>query len=293
MLEIYDCTLREGMQAEGLSFSVSDKLAVIKALDSLGVSYIEAGTPGSNPKDEELFRALADVSTDAELVAFGATRRKELKAEEDENLAALAGAGTKVVTLYGKAWDRQVTEVLRTGLDENLAMVRDSVAFMKSAGKRVFFDAEHFFDGFAGDAEYALAVIEAAHEAGATFIVSPDSDPDVIAETKRLGMASIPGAMTPTEIKRAYALGADIVKLFPADDLGYHYIQNLKGPLPHIPLMATGGVNPQTIPEFLSRGILAVGTGITIFRPDLVAAEDYAGIKLLAKAHVDAIRSMK
>lgn len=132
--------------------------------------------------------------------------------------------------------------------------------------------------------------VRAARDAGASFIVSPDSDPDVIAETKRLGMASIPGAMTPTEIKRAYALGADVVKLFPADDLGYHYIQNLKGPLPHIPLMATGGVNPQTIPEFLSRGILAVGTGITIFRPDLVAEKDIDGIKALAKEHVDAIR---
>ena len=135
--------------------------------------------------------------------------------------------------------------------------------------------------------------VRAAHAAGASFIVSPDSDPDVIAETKHLGMASIPGAMTPTEIKRAYALGADIVKLFPADDLGYHYIQNLKGPLPHIPLMATGGVNPQTIPEFLSRGILAVGTGITVFRPDLVAAEDYAGIKSLAQEHVEAILATK
>ena len=129
----------------------------------------------------------------------------------------------------------------------------------------------------------------AAHGAGGEFIVSPDSDPAVIAETKKLGMASIPGAMTPTEIKRAYALGADVVKLFPADDLGYHYIQNLKGPLPHIPLMATGGVNPQTIPEFLSRGILAVGTGITVFRPDLVNARDYAGIKALAAAHLAAI----
>jgi len=131
--------------------------------------------------------------------------------------------------------------------------------------------------------------VRAAHEAGATFVVSPDTDPEVIAETKRLGMVSIPGAMTPSEIKRAYALGADIVKLFPADDLGYHYIQNLKGPMPHIPLMATGGVNPETIPEFLSRGIMAVGTGITIFRPDLVAAEDYEGIRALAKAHIDAI----
>jgi 2-dehydro-3-deoxyphosphogluconate aldolase/(4S)-4-hydroxy-2-oxoglutarate aldolase len=135
--------------------------------------------------------------------------------------------------------------------------------------------------------------VRAAHAAGATFIVSPDSDLEVISETKRLGMVSIPGAMTPSEIKRAYALGADIVKLFPADDLGYHYIQNLKGPLPHIPLMATGGVNPQTIPEFLSRGILAVGTGITVFRPDLVAAEDYEGIKALAKEHVEAILSRK
>ena len=132
--------------------------------------------------------------------------------------------------------------------------------------------------------------VRAAHAAGAEFIVSPDSDPEVIAETKRLGMASIPGAMTPTEIKRAWALGADVVKLFPADDLGYHYIQNLKGPLPHIPLMATGGVNPETIPEFLSRGILAVGTGITVFRPDLVKAEDYAGIKALAAAHVESCR---
>lgn len=135
--------------------------------------------------------------------------------------------------------------------------------------------------------------VRAAHDAGAEFIVSPDSDPEVIAETKRLSMASIPGAMTPSEIKRAWALGADIVKLFPADDLGYHYIQNLKGPLPHIPLMATGGVNPETIPEFLSRGILAVGTGITVFRPDLVKAEDYEGIKALAAAHIEAIRKCK
>ena len=132
--------------------------------------------------------------------------------------------------------------------------------------------------------------VRAAHDAGATFIVSPDTDADVIAETKRLGMASIPGAMTPSEIKRADARGADIVKLFPADDLGYHYIQNLKGPLPHIPLMATGGVNPETIPEFLSRGILAVGTGITIFRSDLVAAKDYNAIAALAKEHIEVIR---
>jgi len=139
-----------------------------------------------------------------------------------------------------------------------------------------------------GFSALALLLVLAA---GAEFVVSPDGDPEVIAETKRLGLASILGAMTPTEIKRCWSLGADIVKLFPADDLGYHYIQNLKGPLPHIPLMATGGVNPETIPEFLSRGILAVGTGITVFRPDLVAAEDYAGIGKLARSHMDAIEN--
>ncbi len=132
-----------------------------------------------------------------------------------------------------------------------------------------------------------------AHDAGAEYIISPDTDPAVVAETKRLGMASIPGAMTPTEIKRAWSLGADVVKVFPADDVGMHFFDNLRGPLPHIPLMATGGVNPQTIPEFLKRGAVAVGTGITILRPDLVATRDYAGIRALAAAHVAAILATK
>ena len=130
----------------------------------------------------------------------------------------------------------------------------------------------------------------AARDAGAEYIISPDTDPEVIAETKRLGLASIPGAFTPTEIKRAWSLGADIVKLFPADDAGLHYVQNLKGPLPHIPLMATGGVNPQTIPDFARTGFAAFGTGITILRPDLIAARDYVGIRGLAAAHVAAIK---
>ena len=186
-------------------------------------------------------------------------------------VCAIADAG---VTVFESTFDHRRED----GIAENvakIAAVKNAVAGRVHVGAGTVLSVEE---------------VRAAHEAGASFIVSPDSDPDVIAETKRLGMTSIPGAMTPSEIKRAYALGADIVKLFPADDLGYHYIQNLKGPLPHIPLMATGGVNPQTIPEFLSRGILAVGTGITIFRPDLVAAEDYEGIKKLAVAHIEAIR---
>lgn len=135
--------------------------------------------------------------------------------------------------------------------------------------------------------------VRAAYEAGAKYIISPNTNPDVIEETLKLGMLSFPGAMTPTEIEKAYSLGAHMVKLFPADDLGFHYIKNLSGPLAHIPLMATGGVNPQSIPQFHELGIKAYGTGITILRQDLVAAEDYEAIAALAKEHVDAIKSLK
>ena len=187
-----------------------------------------------------------------------------------KGVAAIREAG---VTVFESTFDHR----LENCIEENA----EKIAALKAA----FGDTMKIGAGTVLSAEEARA----AHDAGATFIVSPDSDPAVIAETKRLGMASIPGAMTPTEIKRAWALGADVVKLFPADDLGYHYIQNLKGPLPHIPLMATGGVNPETIPEFLGRGILAVGTGITVFRPDLVQTCDYAAIKDLAAEHIAAI----
>ena len=187
-----------------------------------------------------------------------------------KGVAAIADAG---VTVFESTFDHRREDCVAENAEKIAALVA-------AYGERMSIGAGTVL---------TVEEVRAAHDAGATFIVSPDTDADVIAETKRLGMASIPGAMTPSEIKRAYALGADIVKLFPADDLGYHYIQNLKGPLPHIPLMATGGVNPETIPEFLSRGILAVGTGITIFRPDLVAVKDYDAIAVLAKAHIEAI----
>lgn len=132
--------------------------------------------------------------------------------------------------------------------------------------------------------------VQAAFDAGAKFIISPNTNERVVARTKKLGMLSIPGTATATEVCAAWNMGADIVKFFPADDLGFHYIQNLRGPLPHIPLMATGGVNPVTIPRLLELGVAAVGTGITVLRPDLLEAHDYAGIETLAKMHVDAVR---
>ncbi len=135
--------------------------------------------------------------------------------------------------------------------------------------------------------------VRAAKEAGAQFIIAPNSDPAIIALTKELGMVSIPGAMTPSEIVGAWNAGADIVKLFPADDLGYHYIWNIRGPLPHIPLMATGGVNPETIPEFLSRGIHAVGTGVSIINREMLDNDDYTGIEELARRHVQAVEKFR
>ena len=135
--------------------------------------------------------------------------------------------------------------------------------------------------------------VQAAYDAGAEFILSPNTKKAVIEKTRELGMVSVPGAMTPSEIVDAWDYGADIVKLFPADDLGYHYIWNIRGPLPHIPLLTTGGVNPETIPEFLSYGASAVGTGISIVDRNLLNAGDYDGIAKLAKAHVDAIEAFK
>ncbi len=132
--------------------------------------------------------------------------------------------------------------------------------------------------------------VQAAFDAGCEYIIAPNTKEAVIAETKRLGMYSIPGAATATEICNAWDMGADMVKFFPADDLGMHYITNLRGPLPHIPLMATGGVNPETIPEFLRRGINAVGTGITVLRPELVREKNYAAIADLAREHIRAIQ---
>ena len=189
-------------------------------------------------------------------------------------LPALTACADNGVTLFESTFDH----TLDKPIEEN---VRKLTALQKALGGRIRFGAGTVL---------TREEVRAARDAGCEYIISPDCDPEVIEETQKLGMVSIPGAMTPSEIKRAWKLGADIVKLFPADDLGYHYIQNLMGPLGHIPLMATGGVNPASIPEFFRRGIKAVGTGITVFRPDLIAEENYEAIGVLAGMHVNAIR---
>ena len=177
-VEIFDTTLRDGAQFEGISLSVEDKLRVAEQLDWLGVHWIEGGYPQANPKDEEFFRrAPSELSlSSAELVAFGSTRRPAGKVDVDPTLAALVGAGTGTVCIVGKSWDFHVTEALRTTLDEGVAMVGESVAFLAAEGLRVFFDAEHFFDGYKANPEFALRVLEAAAMNGAAVVVLCDTN---------------------------------------------------------------------------------------------------------------------
>lgn len=174
---VYDTTLRDGTQGEGISFSVADKLKIIKRLDELGVAYIEAGIPGSNPKDKELFASLKELKLqNAKIAAFGSTHRIGVAVEEDSAIQALLAADTPVVTIFGKAWDLHVKEVFHAELDENIAIVRESVAYIKSHGKEVIFDAEHFFDGYKHNRAYALSVLEAASEAGADVLCLCDTN---------------------------------------------------------------------------------------------------------------------
>jgi 2-isopropylmalate synthase len=187
-VDIYDTTLRDGSQQEGLSLTVDDKLRVAEQLDHLGVAYIEGGWPGANPKDAEFFRrAPSELHLRAaSLVAFGSTRRPGSRPDEDPVLRELVNAGTGVVCIVAKASDLHVTEALRTTLDEAVAMAAGSVAYLRSAGARVFLDAEHFFDGYRRDAEFAMRVLEGAEQAGAEALVLCDTNggtlPDEVEE---------------------------------------------------------------------------------------------------------------
>jgi 2-isopropylmalate synthase len=184
---VYDTTLRDGSQGEGVNFSLQDKLLITKKLDEFGVDFIEGGYPLSNPKDFEYFREVRKLRLKhAKVAAFGMTRRKNARAEDDPCLKALLDAETPLVTIVGKTWDLHVTEVLGTTFDENLAMIRDSVEFCRSTGREVFYDAEHYFDGFRANPDYALSTLKAAESAGATAIVLCDTNggslPDQIAD---------------------------------------------------------------------------------------------------------------
>ena len=199
-LEIYDTTLRDGSQQEGISLTVNDKLRIARLLDDLGVAYVEGGWPGALPKDDEFFkRAHTEIDfKNATLTAFGSTRRPRVTVTEDPQLDALLAAETEVICIVGKAWDYHVREALRTDLDEGLTMVGESIEYLKRLDRRVFFDAEHFFDGYLSDPDFAVAVLRTAFEAGAERLVLCDTNggtlPHVVTATIEDVRAAIPGA---------------------------------------------------------------------------------------------------
>ncbi len=174
---IYDTTLRDGAQGEGVNFSLADKLRIAQRLDAFGVDYIEGGWPGSNPKDVEFFQHARSLGLQhARIAAFGSTRRADMAVEEDPQIRLLLDAETPVVTIFGKTWDLHVRDVLRTTLAENLRMIEDSVRYLKAWGREVVYDAEHFFDGWKANPEYALETLRVAAAAGADWIVLCDTN---------------------------------------------------------------------------------------------------------------------
>ncbi len=176
-IELYDTTLRDGAQSEGISFSVADKLKICAKLDELGVDFIEGGWPGANPKDMEFFKKAKNLKLgNSEIVAFGSTCRANSKASSDAVLKGLLMAGARTITIFGKSWDLHVKDVFKVDLEENLRMIFDSVSYLKSKGRKVFYDAEHFFDGYKGNKEYALKTLKAAEKAGAERIILCDTN---------------------------------------------------------------------------------------------------------------------
>ena len=173
---IYDTTLRDGAQAEGVSFSLEDKIEILKRFDDFGMHFVEGGLPTSNPKDAEFFSAVSKMKLKTNLTAFGSTGRAEFTADNDPGLKGLAECDAKWICIFGKAWDFHVTDALKVSLDKNLIMVKDSIRFLKKNSKKVIFDAEHFFDGYRSNKEYALEVLRSAEKAGADWIVLCDTN---------------------------------------------------------------------------------------------------------------------
>ena len=199
-VHLYDTTLRDGAQQEGISLSVEDKLKITQRLDDLGVTFIEGGWPGANPKEIEYFRKVRSLPlVNATIAAFGSTRRADSSVEKDATLRAMLESEAPVITLVGKSWDLHVTRILETSLEENLAMIADSVAYLQRQGRRVFFDAEHFFDGFRANPDYALQCIRAATEAGAEGVILCDTNggtlPDTVRDVVEKASKAVPVAL--------------------------------------------------------------------------------------------------
>jgi 2-isopropylmalate synthase len=247
-IRLYDTTLRDGTQREGLSLSVEDKVKIARVLDRLGVSYIEGGWPGSNPKDADFFRRIREVPlSQARIAAFGSTRRAGIGCEADGNLRALRAAETPVVTVVGKSSTLHVDRVLETTRDENLRMIGESVAYLKAAGREVIYDAEHFFDGYDLDAEYALATLDAAAAAGADCLVLCDTNGGALPDAVRERICLVRDRLrTPVGIHPHNDAGLAVANALAAVQAGAVHVQGTIngygercGNLDLIPLIAT------------------------------------------------------
>src|SRR3954449_10240567 len=195
-VQLYDATLRDGMQGEGLTLTAPEQLRVVHALDELGIDLIEAGFPASNPKEAELFALLEREKLDhAQIAAFGMTRRRDVRADEDPALRLLAESFVAVCTLVGKTWGLHLDKVVRVSREENLAMIADSVAFLVAQGKRVVYDAEHFFDAYRDDAAYALECLRAAAGAGAVTVVLCDTNGSALPSPVAIATADVIAAL--------------------------------------------------------------------------------------------------
>ncbi len=258
-IEIFDSTLRDGAQGEGISFSVQDKLAIVKSLDRLGVKYIEAGNPGSNPKDLEFFEEAKKLKLKhSRLVAFGSTRRKGISPDEDKNLTALLGAGTDTVAVFGKCWKLHVTEIINTTSEENFAMIYDTCRFLRDSGKRVIFDAEHFFDGYKDDPEFALEALQNAVNGGAECLALCDTN----------------GAGYPDEI---YSAIQAVCKRFPDVKIGIH-THNDRGMAVANSIMAVKAGAVQVQGTYLGYGERCGNANLSTIIPDLTLTGEYSCI---------------
>lgn len=226
-IEIYDTTLRDGSQGEGINFSVADKLRIAERIDAFGIHYIEGGWPGSNPKDIEFFKqARAHRFKHAKIAAFGSTRRKNISVEKDDQVRLLIEAETPVVTFFGKTWLLHVKEVLGTTPEENLAMIRDTVRYLKDHGKQVIYDAEHAFDGYKDDPEYALATWKAAENAGADIVVLCDTNGGCLSsEIRNITQEAIANVKTRVGIHTHDDIGLGVANALAAVEVGSDHVQ--------------------------------------------------------------------
>ncbi|MEB3181784.1 MAG: citramalate synthase [Nostocaceae cyanobacterium] len=246
-LWIYDTTLRDGTQREGLSLSIEDKLRIARRLDKMGIPFIEGGWPGANPKDVQFFWELkAEPLTQAEIVAFCSTRRPNITAADDPMLQAILAAGTKWVTIFGKSWDLHVTEGLKTSLDENLAMIRDTIEYLRSQGRSVIYDAEHWFDGYKQNPDYALQTLREAIASGAQWLVLCDTN----------------GGTLPHEITQIVQEVVQATEDWRLGRQGRYPMPNAPCPMPHAPSPRLGIHTHNDADTAVANAIAAVMAGV-------------------------------